>query len=984
MTTVACHARPNRKNILVLPVDSLSPTIEETISCLAKQDRDPVHLSSIHIPTTAAAKGALEASLVSDGALERLADSLGCPIPKCHIHVFESESGTPLRDIRSEAESHAFALGISELLRRLTMDPNCRVIGSISGGCRNMGMLLTQSMQLFAREYDELTDLVVSGATTDDTDPQFAEDQALYNVRPVVGHPETQIACRELIQIEFVRLRGFLPTSDINSVVADPYFLVRRGSRETDNRSHESCITLEVNGVAGTSTLREAPAGDLMQEVLRTLDAGSSLRMRVTSVQKDRLRVFLECVGTGSSAELARQYARNAAASVRQALDFRRHGYRVVSAEFEPVSISWPVSYRIVPSGTTLFSDPRKRLMGVDREICDRGVRLASEEDPTTRASIPVDLIAGLANPVEVEWHVSPFSLPKTALDLLDRVLEKLRRAPVTACSESRYDSATLLSGSLNGALEAELQGWRRKRKGVRCSVALRSTQALSPSLIEEVGIATWRGRRFTYLQERSSNEFDATVLDLATCYAVDAGSPFKLPSRAALKEAGIPTCWPPPPRRLPTEGTLLGLSEKKEIRLGQRDRQRHLYIVGGTGTGKSTLLRNLIVQDLVAGAGIFVMDPHGALVDDVLNSIPEKRQDDVVLMDGGDDEYPFCINPLSLDHGNPDVAAGFAANEMLLIIKHLYKENPEGFGPVFEQHYRLALIALMTSAAITKPTPLDVIRFYGDAKFRKDILSGCNDEQIRLQLNSLRAPSGDISWENVTPYITSKFNRLTLDKRVRNLTCQPDSTVDFKEVLNRPHITLVKLPKGTIDAVNVHMLGMMILSKLFTSAMAPSENSADDRPTTNVYIDEFHCFATPTLSQVMAEGRKYGLNMTLANQNLAQVDNMLRDSILGNAANLIAFRTGPVDAHMLRQYFEPLLSPYDLQSLPDFHAAARILFEGVPLLPPFVLETTPPVKPTHKCASVQSIIRGSRSKYCLNLSKDDDSFWQQTALPLN
>jgi hypothetical protein len=221
----------------------------------------------------------------------------------------------------------------------------------------------------------------------------------------------------------------------------------------------------------------------------------------------------------------------------------------------------------------------------------------------------------------------------------------------------------------------------------------------------------------------------------------------------------------------------------------------------------------------------------------------------------------------------------------------------------------------------------------------------------------------GDGSWENIAPYITNKLNRLTLNPVFRNIFCQVRSTVDLRAALDNNRIVLVKLPKGQLPEMDVRLLGMLILGKLFGAALGRDDQPAATRKPTYVYIDEFQNFVTGTVGQMLAEARKYGLSLTLANQNLAQLDQQLRETVLGNVSSLFAFRVGPSDADALAPFFAPALGKYDLQALANYHCATRVLSSGTPV-PPFVMRTEPPHSIEGAHSSIEALRSASRHNF--------------------
>ncbi len=268
-----------------------------------------------------------------------------------------------------------------------------------------------------------------------------------------------------------------------------------------------------------------------------------------------------------------------------------------------------------------------------------------------------------------------------------------------------------------------------------------------------------------------------------------------------------------------------------------------------------------------------------------------------------------------------------------------------------------VVMLLLVDNDAHADPSLLDFSRVFSDSNFRVKLEGGCRNR-------TAVALTGDHSWQAFGMYVTNKMNQFVLDPVMRNITCQRNSTVDFREALRNGSIVLVKIPRGRLTELDVRSLGMLLLGKLFEAALSRGEDLRADRRPMHLYIDEFQNFVTQTAGQMMAEARKYGLRMTLANQTLSQLDEQLRHMVLGNAGNLLSFRLGPMDAKILAPLYEPSLTSRDLQSLPNFHAAARLLFDGAPASSAFVMETRPPRPPQSKNVEAKHIVAESRTAY--------------------
>lgn len=402
------------------------------------------------------------------------------------------------------------------------------------------------------------------------------------------------------------------------------------------------------------------------------------------------------------------------------------------------------------------------------------------------------------------------------------------------------------------------------------------------------------------------------------------------------------------PPLDLPTEGLLLGRSlfrgERKEVYLLREDRFRHLYVIGQTGTGKTTFLKELIRQDIENNDGIAFIDPHGQDVEDILGLIPERRWDDVVYFNPADTRYPTGFNMLEYDRSVPEQRT-FIVNELLEIIGKLYNLAETG-GPMFEQYFKNALFLLLNDSIIT-PTIMDVPRVFADAEFRKELLDRCPDPLVvHFWKKEAEKASGDFSLGNVTPYVVSKLNPFIANDYIKPIVGQERSTFDFKEILNNRKIFLVNLSKGLLGETNTFFLGMMITGKIFMHAMARVNLPRESLSDFFFYIDEFQNVTTKTISNILSEARKYRLSLNIAHQYIAQIqEGGVKEAVFGNVGSIVAFRVGPDDADYLKKQFAPVFNEYDLVNIDNFNAYVKLLIRGK-TSQPFNIEIYPPSKP--------------------------------------
>jgi hypothetical protein len=386
-----------------------------------------------------------------------------------------------------------------------------------------------------------------------------------------------------------------------------------------------------------------------------------------------------------------------------------------------------------------------------------------------------------------------------------------------------------------------------------------------------------------------------------------------------------------PPPANLSKEGTLLGESafqgDKKPVYITDEDRGRHIYIVGQTGTGKSTLLGNMIIKDLERGKGLALLDPHGDLAEAALSHIPANRADDLVYFDPGDISRPLGLNMLEVNPSRPEEKT-FIVNEMQSIFNKLFTQ--ETMGPMFEQYMRNALLLLMEDMDNEPATLTEVPRVFTDPEYRKRKLARIgNPVVIDFWEKEAVKAGGEASLANMTPYITSKFNNFISNDYMRPIIGQVKSALNFREAMDSGKIILINLAKGRIGDINANLLGMIITGKILMAALSRTDIPEPKRRDFNLYIDEFHNFTTDSISTIFSEARKYKLSLTVAHQFIDQLTDQVRDSVFGNVGSQISFRVGPQDAEFLVKQFGPTFDANDLQNIDNLNVYAKILIRG-------------------------------------------------------
>jgi len=417
------------------------------------------------------------------------------------------------------------------------------------------------------------------------------------------------------------------------------------------------------------------------------------------------------------------------------------------------------------------------------------------------------------------------------------------------------------------------------------------------------------------------------------------------------------------PPTNLPREGVVLGRNIFRGvtslIRMTRNDRRRHFYVLGQTGTGKSTMMENMIYQDILNGEGAAFIDPHGTAIEQILGTIPPERMQDVIVFDPADIGRPLGINMLEYDARYPEQKT-FIVNELLSIFQKLFLA--ETMGPMFDQYFRNAVLLLLDDYQNEKPTLVNIPRVLTDEKYRQDKLSRETNPIVKnfWELEAEKA-GGEAALANMAPYITSKINGFIANEYLRPILSQKESSFDFREVIDQKKILLVNLSKGRIGDINANLLGMLIVGKLLIAALSRVDVPEEQRSDFYLYIDEFQNFTTDSIATILAEARKYRLNLIIANQFIKQLVDKIKDAVFGNVGSLGVFRVGADDAESLKNQFEPVFTPQDLMNIDNFNCYVKLLINNQTTRP-FNIKIDPPQISDTELA--QKVKESSRMKY--------------------
>jgi hypothetical protein len=348
-------------------------------------------------------------------------------------------------------------------------------------------------------------------------------------------------------------------------------------------------------------------------------------------------------------------------------------------------------------------------------------------------------------------------------------------------------------------------------------------------------------------------------------------------------------------------------------------DRGRHLYIIGQTGVGKSGLLELLTISDIHSPFGFAVIDPHGDYAQSVLKRIPAHRANDVIYFNPADTDFPIAFNPMEVT--DPKLRT-HTASELIGVLKRMF----DSWGPRLEYILRYTLLALLD---YPDATMLDITRLLTDKKFRQDVLKYVADPVVRNFWEIEFASWNDkFAAEAVAP-VLNKVGAFTANPLVRNIIGQPKSSFNIRQIMDQRKILVVNLSRGLVGEDNAALLGALLVTKIQLGAMSRADMPASERSPFYLYVDEFQNFATDSFATILSEARKYGLNLTVANQYIAQMSIEVKDAVFGNVGSIVAFRMGVDDARNMQRYFEPRFLEYDLVHMHNRHFVLSMTIEG-------------------------------------------------------
>ncbi|HSX41166.1 MAG TPA: DUF87 domain-containing protein [Candidatus Saccharimonadales bacterium] len=442
-------------------------------------------------------------------------------------------------------------------------------------------------------------------------------------------------------------------------------------------------------------------------------------------------------------------------------------------------------------------------------------------------------------------------------------------------------------------------------------------------SLVGDAGLAEYQARLF--MGEGST----LNIEELASVYHL----PHKSVETPNMVWTTVKTSEPP--SSLPAEGavapedvSLFGQTNFRghQIKFGikRRDRDRHMYIIGQTGTGKSKLLNLLTLSDIYHDIGLAIVDPHGDFATDMLQYIPEHRLKDVIYFNPTDRDFPIAFNPLEV---YDPAFKNDISSEMIGVLKRMF----DSWGPRLEYILRYTILALLD---YPDSTMLGITRMLTEKEFRKKVIREIKDPVVKnFWVNEFASWNDKFANEAVAP-VLNKVGAFTANPLIRNIIGQPKSKLDLRGIMDEGKILIVNLSRGQIGEDNASILGALMVTKIQLAAMSRANIPLEQRRPFYLYVDEFQNFATDSFATILSEARKYQLNLTVANQYIAQMPEQVRDAVFGNVGTMVSFRVGAGDGQVIGKYFTPAFEPEDLIKLNNQHIVLDMTIDGEKNIP--------------------------------------------------
>ena len=393
--------------------------------------------------------------------------------------------------------------------------------------------------------------------------------------------------------------------------------------------------------------------------------------------------------------------------------------------------------------------------------------------------------------------------------------------------------------------------------------------------------------------------------------------------------------------------------NEKKKFGIKKRDRARHMYVIGKTGVGKTTLLENMAIQDILNGEGVGIVDPHGEFAEKMLKFVPENRIKDVLYFAPHDMDWPIAFNVM--ENVDP-TQRHLVANGLLGVFKKIW---PDVWSPRMEYILNNCILALLE---YPDSTLLGINRMLSDKSYRDEVVENISDPVVKAFWTNEFAKYSDRFMTEASAAIQNKVGQFISNPLIRNIIGQSKSSFDIRDLMDKKKIFLMNLSKGRIGEENSRLIGAMLITKIYLAAMSRVDIPESDREDFYLYVDEFQNFANESFKDILSEARKYRLNLILAHQYIAQMEESIRDAVFGNIGTLVTFRVGAYDAETMESEFAPEFEIQDIVGLGFGSIYLKLMIDGMASRP-FSAGTLPPIKTAGKTFE-EKIIEYSREQY--------------------
>ncbi len=546
----------------------------------------------------------------------------------------------------------------------------------------------------------------------------------------------------------------------------------------------------------------------------------------------------------------------------------------------------------------------------------------------------------------------------KTALGVTLAIANKILVNPeVDKKSDKSESKSSNLDQAISDAIEEKVKypGFESLIRVVASSDKLDKSQAILNHLVASFAVFDSPGKNgFKYTPSRDMESFTTAYIlrffppenNKSILNSVELATIFHFPDRENTPTAQLErqsSKQVDAPRNMPETGLLLGYNifrgVKKPVMLSLPDRQRHIYVVGQTGTGKSVFLKNLALQDMNAGRGFAFIDPHGDVAEEILSMVPKHRTEDVIYFSPAETEFPLGLNIFEFQ--SPD-RKDFLIQEAIKMLEKLYDPHNQGIiGPRYQHLFRNAALTVMADPE--GGTFIDIPKLFIDKNFLAQKLKHVTDRTV-LDFWQKEVPQSERSSDfgELKSWFVSKFGAFQQNEMMRNIIGQPKSSFNLRKIMDEGKILIVNLSKGRIGELNSQLLGMIFVMKFQEAALSRADILEKDRRDFCLYVDEFQNFSTDSFSTIMSEARKYALNLIVANQFTTQLSEEIRDAVFGNMGTIVSFRVGQNDVQILAKYFQPLFDEDDLLRVANHNCIVRTLINGVPT-DAFSMEGVPP-----------------------------------------